>query len=520
MYRPNSTVSVRGAGVAPVLGAGQVLGAAVLLGTAMVAVGCSDAMSSGVGTAPQDVSSPTNGGNNATGGSAVGPVEAGGATTTGGEPKPTIPDQTGFVDDDEPGKVIEDPSKLALDCTGVTQEPERIGGQVDVVFVIDNSSSMGGEIAAVEDRINEDFAKIIEDKGIDYRVIMLSRYGKVGDDIGHSNNPICIRAPLGAGTCVDPNTEVLANNPGKFYHFSADMRSREGLCDILEALVSPDEIEGPQLRPWPRQFDWVSIAPNGFVEFLRPRSIKHFIAITDDHSRCDRQGIDFNDRQSAEGGDAVARAFTEALVALAPEQFGSPQKPRFVFHSIMGMAGKPPGPDGIPPAWQPDEPIQLERCSDVGGAIGVDGNATAYQALSLMTGGLRYPSCYNDNFDAIFNAIAADVVNGVLSCNWEIPPPPDGQELDPKKVNLVFDPGGDPPPYQIPGVASAADCTDAGGWYYDDRANPTQVITCPSTCGVLSADESGKIDISFGCATEPPPRVAPILRGDITPTAK
>ena len=48
---------------------------------------------------------------------------------------------------------------------------------VDIIFVIDNSGSMADEIASVRKNIQTDFASIIEDSGVDYRVIMVSRFG-------------------------------------------------------------------------------------------------------------------------------------------------------------------------------------------------------------------------------------------------------------------------------------------------------------------------------------------------------
>ena len=58
----------------------------------------------------------------------------------------------------------------------------------DIIFVIDNSGSMGQEIAGVEKNINVNFAQIIEQSMVDYRVIMLTAHGALGNDV-------CIEAP-------------------------------------------------------------------------------------------------------------------------------------------------------------------------------------------------------------------------------------------------------------------------------------------------------------------------------------
>lgn len=467
---------------------------ALAVSTASIIAGCSSESkpeSSGIGTSGNDsgeqVPSPIS----------MGGETPGGIPTSGTE----TPSTTQVLVVDEPGEMVETKDPKAV-CTGVTQEAERVEhGNVDIIFVIDNSSTMTGEIMQVENRINEDFAKIIGDSGVDYRVIMLSRYGKNFDPIGDSDNPICIRAPLGAGTCADPNSEVLQHNPPTFFHHSLDQRSRQALCDILEAYDAPDELLEPRVdpareAPMPRQFDWKKIAPNGFKEWLRPESLKHFVIISDDQVKCKRLGYDFVDRETAADGMVAAEQFHAALTTLAPEQFGTAAKPQYVMHSIVGMTAKPPGPDGISPAWQPNEPIQEGQCGEESVA-----NGTGFQAISVMTGGLRYPSCLNDNFDEIFREIAFSVVDGALSCAWEIPPPPKGETLDPSKVNLLFDPGGAEPAYNVPSVGSEADCGPEGGWFYDNPAAPTEVRTCPSTCGVFKKDVNGKVDITFGCST-------------------
>ena len=50
------------------------------------------------------------------------------------------------------------------------------------------------------------------------------------------------------------------------------------------------------------------------------------------------------------------------------------------------------------------------------------GMGTGYQHLSIMTGGLRYPSCLTDNFNAIFGTIAQEVIDiALVPCVFTIP---------------------------------------------------------------------------------------------------
>lgn len=98
---------------------------------------------------------------------------------------------------------------------------------------------------------------------------------------------------------------------------------------------------------------------------------------------------------------------------------------------------------------------------------------------------------------------ALNVIQGiVLPCSYGIPVPPVG-EPDFKSVNVNYTPGGGTKGV-IPFVANEAACPASGNaWYYDDPANPTQILLCPSTCQTVSGDTQGTVDIVLGCATIP-----------------
>jgi hypothetical protein len=96
-------------------------------------------------------------------------------------------------------------------------------------------------------------------------------------------------------------------------------------------------------------------------------------------------------------------------------------------------------------------------------------------------------------------AISA-IKTSALSCDYEIPAPPDGQTFDRSKVNVQFTPDG--------AAASALDynptCSGGEGWRYDDATAPTRVIACDGTCDAIKG-KSGKVDIVFGCETKTGP---------------
>lgn len=89
--------------------------------------------------------------------------------------------------------------------------------------------------------------------------------------------------------------------------------------------------------------------------------------------------------------------------------------------------------------------------------------------------------------------------NKELSCNISLPLPPAGQVFDPSRVNVSFTPQDGEPEV----LFYDQDCV-AGGWRYNDPANPTQIALCESTCGAVTANQANQLNIILGCATAVP----------------
>lgn len=129
----------------------------------------------------------------------------------------------------------------------------------------------------------------------------------------------------------------------------------------------------------------------------------------------------------------------------------------------------------------------------------------AYEDLVNLTGGIHGNLALQD-FQPIFNAVANNVIaNGQIPCEFNIPAPPMGETLDPNRVNVVFTDGNGNQTsiLQVPNQASCSSTN--GGWYYDVPSAPTKVLLCPASCTVVQADDMGKVDVLFGCATEVAP---------------
>jgi hypothetical protein len=94
---------------------------------------------------------------------------------------------------------------------------------------------------------------------------------------------------------------------------------------------------------------------------------------------------------------------------------------------------------------------------------------------------------------------------GTLSCEYVLPPSPQGSEIDLGLVNV--DVVSDQKTQQLRYVGDAASCDKtAFGWHYDADPNSgkaTKIVTCSTTCDMLKTT-SGRVDVRIGCKTMGP----------------
>jgi hypothetical protein len=340
---------------------------------------------------------------------------------------------------------------------------------VDIVLVLDNSGSMADELAAVEQNINVNFAAILAESGIDYRVILISRHRRdLRDSSEEASTSICVSSPLSdAADCDDQGRPAFSD---RFFQYSVKVNSDDSFDVLLDTFAPPfDDSEREE------KFDQ---APDGWSAWLRPRAKKVFLEMTDDAA-------------------AMASAsFVEQLTAIAPDAFGTPTEPRFVFHSIVGVVEKDP-----PTApYLPEEPLVTERCE--GNANDVENAGTPYQELSRLTGGLRFPLCQFDGFDVVFRKIAEDVVvTSGVACDFAIPTPPDGQALNLDQLAVSLARGDGSGPLQLGQTASLGECQADAFYVAGDRIN-----LCPGACEAVRRDPSADVEVLFTCRSTFLPR--------------
>lgn len=351
----------------------------------------------------------------------------------------------------------------------VAKEAEAIEGSrpIDIVFLIDNSDSMSEEIGEVEKQINQNFASIIEASNTDYRVIMLSNHG-AHDGTGLLQR-VCVGAPLSGGSCNPiPGKPVES---ARFFHHNIIVNSTDAFCRILQTFNAPD-LDGSH--------------PQGWGALLRPNAFKVFAIITDDRVDASCNGLGFDDKTvDPVSGTTAASSFESALYALSP-QFGNFNRRNYVWHSIIGVA--PFDANDLSKPHPADAPIVAEKCTPSSIAPG-----TGYQALSKLSGGLRYPTC-GLNYTTIFQAMAKDVISKkILACDYALPTSSSEGTIDPATavVRYTASSGVVTDFEQVPSAGACA----ANKFYIEEG----RVRLCADACLLVQNDADAKVKILFGC---------------------
>ena len=327
------------------------------------------------------------------------------------------------------------------ECAAVSETAQNEYQPLDIIFTIDNTPSMLDEINEVRANMNF-FSEHIIASGLDAHIVLIScQAGDCGSDKFHS---ICIDGPLGAedGCTADPPDDT---NLPSYLHVSERVPSVKGLGLTVDTY---DE--------------WKSM--------LRDGSKKHFVIVSDDTDETD------------------AATFNQLITELDDGNLGNYQ-----FNGIFAYMSKD---DAC--AISDDEPC----CTYAAPEGNTDSWDTVYADLVEMTGGVSSDLCLQD-FDPVFDELAHSVIaSAELSCSWEIPPPPDGEELDPGKVNVDFRDGAGNT-LLLGNIVSDDQCDQVEhAWYYDDPTNPTQILVCPQTCTWIRSFANAQIVLQFGCATE------------------
>lgn len=220
----------------------------------------------------------------------------------------------------------------SVQCIAVLATPKK--PKVDIIFAIDSSDSMRGELDQVRTNINT-FAQKIGGSGLDYNVIVLGQTGTGG---------ICAPAPLGGANCGD--------NPPRYHH----VRSLFGARALLATVLS--------------SYD------TGWKQYTRPEAFKIFVAMSDANS------------------DTPATSFDRGILAKDAVSFGTETQRRYMFHSIVGWVPGTMPPSSQTCSGASGSGIAFQQLSVLTGGIVESVCRTDYSGvMDNLAGGIQRLGC-------------------------------------------------------------------------------------------------------------------------------
>jgi hypothetical protein len=136
--------------------------------------------------------------------------------------------------------------------------------------------------------------------------------------------------------------------------------------------------------------------------------------------------------------------------------------------------------------------------------IGVGADLTDLDSIAAAGGGLPKALLVDTTQDitAEFSSALDQIRKVAFSCDFVLPPAPEGLQIDPTDINVIFNDGSGGPTHTFVNVKNAAGCANAPatGWYYDDPIHPTKVTLCDQACDAVRSSAMGEVDLAFGCA--------------------
>lgn len=340
----------------------------------------------------------------------------------------------------------------SMSATGMDPEKLDMGVSAD-----STGGTTGGECASVSEMANVGLqpADII---------IVVDNSGSMSAEAGF------VQANMNAFS----SQIFLANIDARVILISADDTDEAGIC-VSQPMGSgacpqddnpPDYIHIADGVGSNNALDKILQHYDTYAMHLRPTASKHILVVSDDDA--DMDSVTF---------DTMFKAL-------------DPSHADYTFHAIAS------------PEDEVLACLAMTSCCLQSAALSEE-----YIELTNLTGGIFGNLCEQD-FQPVFDQLSTAVISGAtLACEYDIPPPPEGEEFDPDLVNVEFD-DGQGGSLSIGRVDSPAECPNVvDGWYYDDPANPTSIIVCPQTCDTIQGFAMAAVEIQFGCATVDAPPV-------------
>ncbi len=219
---------------------------------------------------------------------------------------------------------------------------------------------------------------------------------------------------------------------------------------------------------------------------------------------------------SAAAGDAQEAALVQAVNAANPDFSGTPMFAALSGATEWAVARQAQNPDEqVVVLFVTDGVPQYQDCTENIGeiaAVAADANDQGVLVYAIGLEGSREDQMNEiaragGTGDGIFIGSqdagrelldALTQIRGeVASCDIQMPQPSGDVAIDIDKVNVTLTLSGEDA--TLGRVDAEGECEDLAGWYYNDNADPTRILLCPTSCDAVMTDPSSRIDIVLGC---------------------
>lgn len=99
-----------------------------------------------------------------------------------------------------------------------------------------------------------------------------------------------------------------------------------------------------------------------------------------------------------------------------------------------------------------------------------------------------------DRTIAAFSEAIERIRGASISCNVDIPAPPQGQQFNPRRVKVT---------YASDAVENALsydpNCQAPSAWHYDNPTSPNEIRLCPAACEAIRVDTKARLSVEFAC---------------------
>jgi hypothetical protein len=202
-------------------------------------------------------------------------------------------------------------------------------------------------------------------------------------------------------------------------------------------------------------------------------------------------------------GTPISAALDGALTWAATYQAAHPEQRTVV---VLVTDGEP---NGCQTNFNAINQIAADALDETGvttyaiGLTNMSGGGVSQGDLNDLAeaGGTNQAFFVSDSATAAMELTATlNAIRGMaIACDFPLPSSTtSGMAIDPRLINVNYTPTGGME-VLLGLVPSAADCGAEQAWYYDDPANPTRILLCPSACSTVTADSGAAISILAGC---------------------